>query len=147
MNKLESTYNRSIKIMFDLPWATHRYLMEPLTGLSHVRKRLIQRYLSFIDKIQNSKKGALAALLNIVKTDTRTTTGSNLRWIMLKASKNNIEELLKNKVAIDYHEMPQEESWRTDFVKEIIDIKNEELVVPGFDEAQIEEILEHLCTS
>jgi hypothetical protein len=27
MEKLESTYNRSIKIMLDLPWATHRYFM------------------------------------------------------------------------------------------------------------------------
>ena len=146
MNKLESTYNRSIKIMFDLPWATHRYLMEPLTGLSHVRKRLVQRYLSFIDKIKNSKKGALAALLNIIKTDTRTTTGSNLRWIMLMASKNNIEELFKNKVPIDYHEISKEEHWRTNFVEEIVNIRNEELVVPGFDETELEEILEHLCT-
>ena len=63
------------------------------------------------------------------------------------ASKNNIEELFKKKVAIDYHEIPKEENWRSNFVKEIVDIRNEELIVPGFEKAQLDEILEHLCTS
>ena len=30
VEKLESTYNRSVKIMLDLPWATHRCFIEPL---------------------------------------------------------------------------------------------------------------------
>ena len=98
MDKLESMYNKSIKIMFDLPWATHRYYMEPLTGQEHVRKTLVKRYLSFIQKILGSKKSALVSLLNLVKNDTRTTTGSNLRWIMLEASKVNIEEVINQKV-------------------------------------------------
>ena len=98
MEELESMYNKSIKIMFDLPWATHRYYMEPLTGQEHVRKTLVKRYLSFIQKILGSKKSALVSLLNLVKNDTRTTTGSNLRWIMLEASKVNIEEVINQKV-------------------------------------------------
>ena len=28
--KVESTYNRSVKIQFDLPYDTHRYLIEPI---------------------------------------------------------------------------------------------------------------------
>jgi hypothetical protein len=45
VEKLESTYNKSVKIMMDLPWATHRYLIEPLTGIPHVSSQLISRYL------------------------------------------------------------------------------------------------------
>ena len=31
MEKLESTYNKSVKILYNLPWATHTYFIEPLT--------------------------------------------------------------------------------------------------------------------
>ena len=30
--RIESSYNRSVKIMLDLPYATHRWLIEPLIG-------------------------------------------------------------------------------------------------------------------
>ena len=63
MEKLESTYNKSIKVMFGMPWATHRYLIEPLTGQPHLRKVLIKRYLSFIERIKASKKKPLRNLL------------------------------------------------------------------------------------
>ena len=146
MGKLESTYNKSIKIMFGLPWATHRYLMEPLTEQQHVRKTLVKRYLSFMQKILKSKKSALVSLLNIVKTDTRTTTGSNLRWIMLEASKVSIEEVMGKNIEIPYHEITDENVWKIKFVKEIINLKEDWLTLPGFGKTQIDEILEHLCT-
>jgi hypothetical protein len=85
--KLEGTYNRSANIMSDLPWATHRYLIEPLTGLPHVRKILVKRYLSFINMIRVSSKYALVQLLETILRDVRCTTGSNLRTIMLMAGK------------------------------------------------------------
>ena len=44
-DKVLSTYNRSEKIMYDLPWATHRSLIEPLTGTKHVCRMLVKRYL------------------------------------------------------------------------------------------------------
>ena len=54
--KVLSTYNRSVKIMFDLPWATHRFFIEPMTGNHHVRRILVRRYMSFIDKIKKCSK-------------------------------------------------------------------------------------------
>ena len=32
MDKMEGSYNKSIKVMFNLPWSTHRKLLDPLTG-------------------------------------------------------------------------------------------------------------------
>ena len=86
-----STYNRSIKIMFNLPYATHRYLLEPLSGLPHVSRVLVKRFIAFIDKIRNSSKPALKHLLEIVEQDVRLTTGFNLRYIMLLTGKNKID--------------------------------------------------------
>ena len=82
--KVMSTFNRSVKIMLDLPWATHRCLIEPLTETQHRSKVLIKRYLSFIEK---SEKMSLKQLLRLSRRDVRTVTGHNLRPIMLLAGK------------------------------------------------------------
>ena len=104
---LESTYNRSVKIMFDLPWATHRYFIEPLTGDAHVSRLLLRRYLSFISKVELSKKSPLKILLGIARSDVRSVTGSNLRRIM--SGKNSMDEL-KN-VDIPYNVVPADQAW------------------------------------
>ena len=95
VEKLESTYNRSVKIMFELPYATHRYFMEPLTELPHVRRILVKRYLKFISMIRDSGKGASVQLLDLVQSDVRTTTGQNLRRIMIETGKKMTSELFK----------------------------------------------------
>ena len=64
--KFEATYNRSIKIMFNIPWSTHRFLIEPLSGTNHISRVLVNRYLSFIEKIKKSTKVALKQFLEIV---------------------------------------------------------------------------------
>ena len=65
MDKLYTTYNRSIKIMYDLPLATHRYFIEPLSGTPHVSRTLAKRYISFIAKIRNSSKVTLNQLHSV----------------------------------------------------------------------------------
>ena len=78
-NRIESSYNRSVKIMLDLPYATHRCLIEPLTGERHVKKVLISRYLGFMEKISSSNKRAVKMLMETAKKDVRSITGHNFR--------------------------------------------------------------------
>ena len=59
MDKLEATYNRSTNAQHNLPWPAHRSLLKPLTDSVHIRRTLIQRYLSFISSIEKSKKKPL----------------------------------------------------------------------------------------
>ena len=47
---IESSYNMSVKVMLDLPWATHRSPIQPLTGEVHVK--LVLRFLIFLEKIE-----------------------------------------------------------------------------------------------
>ena len=145
MEKLEATYNKSIKIMFNLPWATHRNLIEPVTGVPHIRRTLVWRYLSFISKIQKSEKTSLRKLLNLVKSDVRTTTGSNLRSIMLLAGKNTIQEVLSSNIDVEYHKLEEEQKWKTILLGEIIDILNDEKTIDGVEKQELEDILEFLC--
>ena len=132
--------------MYDLPWATHRYLIEPLSGLPHIRKILGKRFLSFISMVRSSSKYALVQLLEAVVGDARCTTGSNLRNIMLMAGKNRIEELDEGDIDIEYHEILESEAWRVDFIKEVVELKYGDLSLPGFTEEELEEIQNYLCT-
>ena len=73
----ESTYNRSVKVMLDLPFGTHRSLIQPLTGVEHVKVVLIRRFLSFMEKIEKSGKAPLLMLMSEARSDVKSTTLSN----------------------------------------------------------------------
>ena len=145
-DKVISTYNRSIKIMLDLPWATHRCLIEPLTGTPHLSKVLVKRYLSFIEKIEKSEKRSLKQLLRLSRSDVRTVTGYNLRTIMLLAGKTKIDDLDHN-TTIDYHPVDEKDMWKVDFIRELIEVKTGGLEVQGIETEEIQHILEYICTS
>ena len=144
---MEATYNKSVKVMLDLPFATHRSLIEPLTGNMHIKLVLIERFLGFMEKISKSGKKALNMLRIEAMSDVRSVTGSNYRNIMLLLGKNRVEDVkMADTDKLSYHKLEKEEHWKIDIIKEIIDIKAEELIVPGFDNEEIETILHHLCT-
>ena len=148
MEKLESAYNKSIKLMFGLPFQTHRYFVEHLTGLPHLRKLLFRRYLTFIAAIEASKKRSLKSLLKLAKTDVRTTTGRNLRYLMIALGKNSVETIREEDIdTMEYHTIPEDETWRINLVKEIIEVKENECEVQGFSNEELEEIVNFVCTS
>ena len=68
-SRIESTFNRYVKVILDLPYATHRYLIEPLTGEMHIKKVLISIYLGFMEKIASSKKRAVKMLMETSKKE------------------------------------------------------------------------------
>ena len=121
------------------------YAVEPVTGVPHIRRTLVWRYLSFISKIQKSEKTSLRKLLNLVMTDVRTTTGSNLRNIMLLAGKNTIQEVLSLNTDVDYHKLEEEQNWKTILLGEIIDILLDEKTIDGLETQELEDILEFVC--
>ena len=106
----------------------------------------MKRYLSFVKMIRNSRKPSVIQLLDTVLRDVRLTTGSNLRTIMLLTDKNSIDDLEFGKVDVKYHEIQESEAWRVDLIREVVDVKIGDLVVPGFDLEELEFIQEQLCT-
>ena len=146
--KLESTYNKSIKLMFNLPLQTHRYLIEPMTEQPHLRKLLFRRYLTFISSIQKSKKKPLRTLLELSKRDARTTTGRNLRMLMMISDKNLVDELHVDDIdSMEYHSIPGNEAWRVGMLKELVSIRENETVVPGMTSEELTEIMNYICTA
>ena len=91
--KFYSSYNRSIKMMAGLPLATHRNLIEPLSGVKHMSSILIKNFWSFITKVKQSNKYVLRQMYEIAQSDVRTVTGSNLRNILLLTDMARVGDL------------------------------------------------------
>ena len=126
----------------------HKYLIEPLSDTKHIKTILIKRFLSFLDQIRKSNKCATKFLLNSILLDARSTTGSNLRNILLRTDKTCIDDLNPNDAfQIEYHPIKPEETWRLPYINDIIEIKNEQMMIPNISEGDVDDMLNVLCTS
>ena len=120
--KLESCYNRSVKIMMDLPFATHRGLIEPLARRRHLRKSLSQRFVVMTEKIKKSKKPILHVLLSEIERDVRSNTGCNLRMIMIHTNKSDISQILPSDIeSLPYFNLAEDEEWRVEMLRHLLD--------------------------
>ena len=136
---LETSYNRSVKVMLNLPFGTHRELIEPLTNRKHLKCVLIKRFLQMIESIQKSDKLILHTVLDAVKNDAQTVTGRNMRNITLLIGKDPAST--KDAHSIIYHSMSEEREWRL----EVIEMLLEERELGNLEEPDLE-LLEWLCT-
>ena len=83
-----------------------------------------------------------------MKLDARSTTGSNLRIIALLTDRSSVDKLeINDYKAVNYHPISDQDIWRTEIIKEITDVKFNQLEVPGFTFEEMEEILSFACTS
>ena len=146
--KIESSFNRSVKIMLGLPYDTHRCLIEPLTDIKHVKKLLITRFLGFMENISKSKKEAIKMLMNTAKEDVRSITGKNYREIMLLVGKTSVKDVTKKDAdMIEYFQMEEKDSWKVEMIKEIINVKSNIANIDNLNTEELETVLTYLCTS
>ena len=125
--KVESSYNRSLKVMMKLPVETHRELIEPLSGRQHVKLLLIRRFLQMIRKMKTSNKPILRTLLATVEDDTKSTTGRNMRCIMLLTERSSIQEVeVEDIEKLVYHKVKEERQWRVELVELLLLAREEE---------------------
>ena len=82
--------------------------------------------------------------MNLARRDVRSVTGSNLRYIMLKSGKTNIDEVINSKVEVEYHKLEDQQLWKVAMIKEIIEALHGENYV-GLEESELKDILEFLC--
>lgn len=133
--------------MFDLPRETHCYLIEAVSDQHHAKTILAKRFINFIASIRSSKKQALKDLLKVVEYDTLSVTGRNLRIILQQTHVQDVRSLRPGDVSFKYRDVPENEQYRVGFIKELVDIKNSQLEVQGFNDEELDDILQHLCVS
>ena len=84
-------WNKVIRIVFNLPYRTHRYLLEPYSGFTHLFSLLTNRFLKFYETLFYWDKNVIRNLRIIQENDCRSTFGINIRNICMR---NNTENIL-----------------------------------------------------
>ena len=142
-SKFMSTVSKSFKILFDLPYATHKYFYEAITSTQHAALIIKKRFVNFVDMIRKSNKVAPKKLLQYVEHDVRSVTGSNIRQLLLENNKRNLSDIeFKGRVL---HPVPAGDEWRIGFAFDSIDILNNIKFVPDFDKANVKQMLNDIC--
>ena len=142
------SYNRSVRITLDLPLTTHRNLLETVTGCRHLHSVLCSRFLGFIEKVRASQKTIPKLLLSHIMYDVRSTTGSNLRNIMLETDKDDIAILSKSdSEQVKYHPLSKDDEWKKEALIELLDIREGQLEINGLINDEIQQMIETICTN
>ena len=144
---MEATFNRNIKITYNLPYPTHRNILPVISNVKPLRLTLARRLLSFIEKIKKSDKPVLRSILSVVECDVRTVTGRNLRSILQLCDKSTVEQLSPSDMdTVSYYGEP--DVWRIVNIREILKARAGEVEVPeDWDKRELEQILEVACCS
>ena len=141
--KLVKSWNVSARVMLNLPKTTHRYLIEPLTEDHHIVKSLHARFMKFVDTIENGRKEAPKRVMEMAQTDVRSTTGRNLRHLMLQTSNFDVKEI--DPYDEPYEAIPASELWRIELVKDILAAKSGD-VNSILNKDEMEDIAELACS-
>jgi len=145
---VSSTWNVATRVMFGLDRKTHRYFIEPLRKRQHIKWALILRFLTFTKRLKESPKTQLSMLYQVIRNDCRSTTGRNIRRIENIFNGKPFEEIRETNIRKkEFMPTPEEEKWRIPLVKELIEVKYNQLVLEGFSRSQIEDILYDICTT
>ena len=135
--------------MLGVPLNTHRFFLEPLSGLNHVKFILISRFLGFISQIEKSQKVLPKTLLQLIRNDCRSVTGSNLslRNILLLSNKDDTSHLTQTDIkSMVYMPVPEQNEWKVDMLSELINVKWGEVVIEGFEAEEIDAVIEEIST-
>ena len=146
--QLEKTWNVSVRKTFGLPFQTHKYFIEEISNMRHLKKTLILRFLSFIKQIKKSPKILPKQLFNLIKNDTNSITGKNIRRILLLTRKPCIEDVNEHDIdELVYEEVGEENQWKVSLLRELIECKTDEMEIEGFTQKECEDLLNYVCIS
>ena len=147
--KLNRSWNIAVKMIWDLPPPTHKYLLESLSPVPHLESVLTGRYIGFIQNLLETKKPILKLLFASCSSGQNSLTGQNIKYLCKKYNKRTLQFLIDDKDSIKSSKVyliSPDNSWKVNIIEEISLVKKELLEV-DFDEDELEIILDYICTS
>ena len=81
VRQLCRSWNSNIRGAYEIPWNTHCWIVEELTGGRHCHQMIFSRFLKFIGSLLRNRRPFLRALCKRACKDIRTVTASNLAVI------------------------------------------------------------------
>ena len=145
VNKIYSSWNVTVRNVFNLPWTTHRYFIEYVSSTRHPKSLLCSRLIKFWDSLRECKKGSVRYLFNLVYNDRRTLTGKSVSRIAEDCQVERARLDFRHTKEIKYFPPPPGEVWRLPFLQELLDIRKGRAFVLGVSHEEIEDLINDIC--
>ena len=110
-----------MRLTYKLPWTTHRYLIETISGHLHLKVMLASRLVRFLDSLKKCNKLGVRFLAGISEGDLRTVLGQNMAGIAAEVdvvADRLTPGLVKTKMK--YFEVPEDQKWRVKILEELL---------------------------
>ena len=136
-----------VKIVYDLPYETHKRFIESLTDFPHLQSMLHGRYIGFIENLKHSNKDEVKLLYQLCMSNMRSNTGKNCDYLMRTYGIASINELFSEKHRIKesrVNNLDEGEEWKIEMIKEITLVKRG-LLENGLDLEVNKEFLKDIC--
>ena len=112
--KLNRSWNIAVKMIWNLPHATHTRLLEDICPVAHLETMLHARYIGFVKSLHCSSKSWLRLLFKNCSQNLGSVTGSNIDYVFRKYSFNTLNQMFDGQSGVKrskVYELPGEEKW------------------------------------
>ena len=142
--KMWTMWHTQIRSIFNLPFATHRYILQAISNTDHLKTKVIKRFLKFQNKLRSSDNPLIQQLYMVKHRDLSSTFGRNCSNISRDLHVDDLSLADSNNFTI--HPVPQGEEWRINFIKELCDLRDNELEAQ-LSTVELEALMQHICCS
>ena len=144
-NKLFITWNTTIRDLYKLPFATHRYILEDLVDGPHLRTSLLRRFIKFYSSLRDCFKLEVRHLFNLHKSDMRSSFGRNCIYMCREFRSTSVDNISRAEIQKVYN-TPVSDAWRAPFIKELTYLRDGYASI-DLSKTELDTIIDHVCRS
>ena len=126
--KLFTSWNILVRNIWKVPNISHKYFIEEISGSSHLKAILCQRFLTFSQSLLSSKKKCLSQLAKKMVMDQGSISGQNLNFVSIHSGypSHSILKMSPRAVSNDlrFYPVPEDSAWKVNFLKELISLRD-----------------------
>ena len=121
--KFSKTWNVNLRILYDLPFDTHCWVVEELSGGKHFKQMIYSRFLKYLSVLRKNKRSFIRTLYTIVQADVRTLTGSNIRRVLLDT---NLDPRSSSKYLLsDWRAYEPADTWTVPLLASLLEMRQD----------------------
>ena len=119
--RIDKSWNSLVRSVFELPPDTHRFIVENLVTVKHIRIKVLKRFQNFYKQLQRCGKSEVLQLIRLTQNDNRSIFGRNCMHLLQKTKARSICEADIDSLSI--YPVPEESEWKLSVIRDLIDCK------------------------
>ena len=147
-NKVYNSFSISVRHAFKLHWTCHKYFIEPIANVPHLKTLLCSRFVKFMEKNEKCNKPIIRLLSSLCKSDNRTVYCQNLSNIARECGLPVTDVTSRSvKENMIFANVPQGEEWRIDTLVNLLAIKFDNYYIEDFSFSDINAMIHYIATT